>query len=218
VHVLRPLGIETRARAVGQDGVEPGDVVHHVAVADRPAAAGIVAGHPAQRALRRCRDVDRIPEAVRLQPPVELVEHDARLDRHLGAVLVEADDVAHVLGEIDDQRLAHGLTALRGAGAARQDRCLRVARHVQCDGEIGLVARDDDADRLDLVDRSVGRIAAARGAVEQNLALDLVAQPVFEGSQSSFTPAAATTFCHFSISVRMRLAKSAGTSPPTRAT
>ena len=130
-HVLGPRRAEARARAVGQDGVDRGDVVHHVAVADRAAAAGIVAGHAAQGALRRGRDVDRIPEAVRLQPGIELVEHDARLDRDLGAVLVEAHDLAQVLGDIDDQRLAHRLAALRGAGAARQDRGLGVARHVE---------------------------------------------------------------------------------------
>ena len=58
-HVLRPRRAEARARAVGQDGVDGGDVVHHVAVADRAAAAGIVARHAAQGALRRRRDVDR---------------------------------------------------------------------------------------------------------------------------------------------------------------
>ena len=183
-----------------------GDVVHHVAVADRPAAAGIVAGHAAQRALRRGRDVDRVPEAVRLQPGVELVEHDARLHRDLGAVLVEAHDLAQVLGDIDDQRLAHRLAALRGAGAARQDGGLGVARHVDDEREIGLVARHDDADRLDLVDRGVGRVAAARGRVEQDVALDRAAQSLLELGSVELHPGRGTTFCHFSISVRMRLA------------
>ena len=130
-HVLGPRRAEACALAVHQQGVDRGDVVHHVAVADRTAAAGIVAGHAAQGALRRGRDVDRIPEAVRPQPGIELVEHDAGLHRDLGAVLVEAHDLAHVLRDIDDQRLAHGLAALRGAGAARQDRGLGVARHVE---------------------------------------------------------------------------------------
>jgi hypothetical protein len=109
---------------------------------------------------------------VRPEPRVELVEHDAGLDRDFGAVLVETHDLAQILGDIDDQRVAHRLAALRGAGAARQDGGLGVARHVDDQGEVGLVARHDHAHRFDLVDRGVGRIAAARGGVEQNLALD----------------------------------------------
>ena len=56
------------------------DVVAHDAVADRAGAAGIVAGHAADRRPRRRRHVDREPQAVRFQDlPVELVEDDARV-------------------------------------------------------------------------------------------------------------------------------------------
>ena len=213
-HILGPRRAEARPLAIRQDGVDRGHVVDHVAVADGAAAAGIVAGHAAKRALRRGRHVDRIPEAVRPEPGVELVEDDAGLDRHLGAVLVEAHDLAQMLRDIDDQRLAHRLAALRGAGTAWHDGGPGVARHVDHQRQVGLVARHDDAHRFDLVDRRVGRVAPARGPVEQDLALDGAAQCLFKLGQSSFTPAAATTFCHFSISVRMRLAKSAGFSPP----
>ena len=81
---------------------------------------------------------------------------------------------------------AHRLAALRGAGAARQDRGLGVARHVERQREVGLVARQHDADRLDLVDRGVGRIAAARGGVEKDVALDGAAQGLFERSSVEF--------------------------------
>src|SRR4029077_20878075 len=69
----------------------------------------------------------------------------------------------------------------------------------------------------DLVDRGVGRIAAARGGVEQDLALDGAAQRFLQRAQSILTSAAATTFCHFSISARMRLANCSGVSPPASA-
>ena len=74
------LGAETRLGAVGQQRVDREHVVHHVAVGDRARAAGVVAGHAAERRLRRRADVDREPQAVRLQPGVELVEDDAGLD------------------------------------------------------------------------------------------------------------------------------------------
>ena len=179
-HVLGPGGSETRPLPIGQQRVDRRHVVHHVPVTDRARAAGIVAGHAAQRALRRGRDVDRIPEPVRLQPGIELVEHDARLDRHLRLVLVEAHDLAQVLRAVDHQRVADRLPTLRRARAPRQDRRLGVARHVDDERQIGLVARHHHAHRLDLVDRRIGRVAPARGPVEQDLALQRATQILFK--------------------------------------
>ena len=74
---------------------------------------------------------------------------------------VDLEQPVHVLAGVDDERGADGLAALRRAGAARQD------RHAGGDGDLGrpngLVgrARDDDAERLDLVDRGVRRVTAA---------------------------------------------------------
>ena len=65
------------------------DVVHHVAVGDRARSARVVAGHAAQRRLRRRADVDRKPQAVRLQPRIERVEDDAGLDGDRSRVAVE---------------------------------------------------------------------------------------------------------------------------------
>ncbi len=58
--------------AVGEQRVDRLDVVHHVAVGDRARAARVVAGHAAERRLRRRADVDRKPQAVRLQPRIQL--------------------------------------------------------------------------------------------------------------------------------------------------
>ena len=55
-------------------------VVAHGAVAQRPSAAGIVAGHAADGGARGGGDIDRKPEAVLPELTVEIVEHDARLD------------------------------------------------------------------------------------------------------------------------------------------
>ena len=46
-------------------GVDREHVVHHVAVGDRARAAGVVAGHAAERRLRAGGHVDRKPQAVR---------------------------------------------------------------------------------------------------------------------------------------------------------
>src|SRR5258708_18216782 len=123
---------------------------------------------------------------MRLQPGIELVEHDAGLNRDLGALLVEPNDLPHVLREIDDQGRAHGLAALRCAGAARQDRGLGIACHVEGERQVGLVTRDYDADGLDLVDRGVRRISAARGLVEEHLALDGAAKGLFQRGHGGY--------------------------------
>ena len=62
------------------------------------------------------------------------------------------------------------------SAAARQERHLQLARDVERRGDVVLAPRHEDADRHDLVDRGIGRVAAARSGVEQHLALGLGAQ------------------------------------------
>ena len=82
---------------------------------------------------------------------------------------------------IDDERGADGLPALRGAAAARQHRHALLDRDAERGERVFLGLRHHHADRLDLVDRRVGRIAPARGGVEQHLAPDLAPQAGREG-------------------------------------
>jgi len=70
---------------------------------------------------------------------------------------------------------------LRSTAAARQHRHFGFARNLDRDAGIFAVLRDHHADRFDLVDRGVGRIAAAVELAEQHVAFDLFAQPCFEG-------------------------------------
>ena len=53
------------ALAIGEHGVDRDDIVAHRAVAQRAAAAGVVARHAADRGARGGRDVDREPEPMR---------------------------------------------------------------------------------------------------------------------------------------------------------
>ena len=57
---------------------------------------------------------------MRLERAVEIVEHDAGLDRAAPVADVELDDPVEMLRAVDDQRRVHRLPALRGAAAARQ--------------------------------------------------------------------------------------------------
>ena len=81
------------------------------------------------------------------------------------------DDTVEMLAVIDDQRRANRLPALRAAGAARQQRHAKLAADIERRPHVGVVPRNEHADRFHLVDRRVGRVAAARRTVEQDVAL-----------------------------------------------
>ena len=173
---------EAHPLAVGQHGVDGADIVDHVAVADRPRAAAVVARHAADGGARSRRWIDREEQAVGLEDGVQPVEHDAGFDRHPPGVGVDFEDIFEIPGGVEHQRLAHRLTALGGAAAARQDRHAFLGRDGDGARDVVRALRDDDADGLDLVDRGVGAVAPAAEAVEQHLALDLLAKPGGEGA------------------------------------
>ncbi len=173
-------GAEPRLRAVGENGLDREHVVAHRAVAERSAAAGIIGGHPADRRARGGRDVDREPEAMALQRPVQLVEHEPRLDPAATVLDVEIQNAVQVPGIVEHQSGVHRLAALRRPAAAGGDGDPGRARRAEGRGNVGLRARHCHAQRHDLVERGVRRVAAARERVEENLALEIAPQPFFQ--------------------------------------
>ena len=164
---------EMQQAAVGQRGIHRQRVVAHGAVAQRTAAAGIVAGHAADGGARGGGDIDRKPQPVLFELPVEVVEHDAGLD-HARAVLdVERDDAVEVFGEVDDDAVIDGLAALRGAAAARRDDPPVVAGDRERPQRLVHGPGDHDPGGHDLIERGVGGIAAAVERVEEDVARDL---------------------------------------------
>ena len=167
-------------RAVGQDRVDRAHVVGHQPVADRLRAAGIVARHAADRAARVCRGIDREEQPVLAQRGVQMAQHQAGLHQRGARVGIDMQDAAQMLRAVDHQRAVHRLAALAGAAAARQHRDAFLARDRQRRGDVADLLRHDHADRLDLVDRRIGGVAAAVGAAEQHLAADLAPQALGE--------------------------------------
>ena len=175
-------------RAVGKRSVDRAGVVAHGAVAQRTAAAGIVAGHAADGGARGRGNVDRKPQAVPSEPAVEVVEHDAGLD-HAGAVLdVERDDAVQMFREIDDDAVVDGLAALRGAAAARRDDPSGVAGDRQRPQRLVHGPGHHHARGHDLVERGVGRVAAAVEGIEEHVARNFAAQTRGKGAVFSRIP------------------------------
>src|SRR5262249_31519330 len=141
---------------------------------------GIVADHAADGGARGGRDVDRKPQPLRLEPPVELVENDPGLDYTAPAGHVELDQVVEIFRAVDDERGIDRLPRLRRARAAREHAHALLARNRQ--RVLGFLdrARRDNADRHDLVVRGVGRIAAARERGELDLAQEMRLEPPLE--------------------------------------
>src|ERR1700694_160698 len=171
---------EMQQGAVGKGGVHRARVVAHGAVAQRTPAAGIVARHAADGGARGGGNSDRKPQAMLFELPVEIVEHDPRFD-HAGTILnVERDDAVQVFREIYDDAVIDGLAALRSPAAARRDDPAVVpgdGEHLQ---RFVHGSGDHDAERHDLVKRSVGRIAAAAKGVEKNVAGGIRPEPLFK--------------------------------------
>ena len=102
---------------------------------------------------------------------IELVEDDARLDAHGAALGIEGEHAIEVAADVDDERLADGLPALRRAAAARQDGHAGLRREVQDRRHIVQAFRANDAQRHDLVDRRVRGVAPPAEGIKHHLAL-----------------------------------------------
>ena len=172
---------EMQHPAVGQGGIHRECVVAHGAVAQRAPTARIIAGHAADGGARGGGDIDRKPQAVLLELPVEVVEHDARLDDANAVGNVERDDTVEMFGDIDDNAVIDGLATLRGSAAARGDSSVLVAGDRQRPQRLIHGTGNHDPRRHDLIERRVGRIAAAVERIEQHFARDLAAQPRGKG-------------------------------------
>jgi hypothetical protein len=111
---------------------------------------------------------------------VQPVEHDPRLDPGAPVVGIDGDDPVEILAAIDDEGPGHGLAALRGARTTRQYRHARLAGDRNRGGRVPAVPRHDDAQRLDLIERGVGRVAPATERVEHDLTPELAPEPRLE--------------------------------------
>jgi hypothetical protein len=205
-------------RAVGEQRVDRQHMVAHDAVADRAGAAGVVARHAAERRPRGRGDVDRKPQPMGFERPVEFVQHDAGLDDAAPVGGVDLDDAVEMPRRVEDERFVDRLAALRGAATARQNADAGSSRDGERRGHVGGVARRGDGDRHHLVMRGIGRIAPAREAVEPHLALQRPAETLFQSGprrhETSVTPAAGAAPARRRASAA-RKRTPAGTSPPT---
>jgi hypothetical protein len=117
---------------------------------------------------------------VRLEPAIELVQHDARLHHAAPAGHVESDEVVEIFRAVDDERGIDRLAGLGGARAPCQHARALLARNRERVLGFFPRARRDDAERHDLVVRGVRGIAAAGERVERYIPEEMRLEPPLE--------------------------------------
>ena len=104
--------------------------------------------------------------------PPELVLDDAGLDADPFFLEIGLEDAVHVLGEVDVDRVAHGLAGQAGGSAPRQNGDFVAGAEPEQLPHVAMVLRDDRADGFDLPDRCVGGVEDLGIRIEANLAFD----------------------------------------------
>ena len=171
---------ETTRGAVGQQSFDRVHVVDHVPVADGAGPATVVPRHAAEGRAAPGGHVHGKEEPVRPQGAIEGVQHEAGLHGDPALLEVEVEDAVQVLAEVDDEGRADRLPALRGPASTGKEGRAGLRGQRDDAGDILIGARNRHPDGIDLVDRSVRRVASAAGAVEENLALDLAGEALRE--------------------------------------
>ena len=169
-------------RAIGHDGLDGLDIIAHGAVANGARAAAIVAGHAADGRPARCGDVDHEHQSVVVENAVQLIERDPRLNGNALVRRIEVNDLIEMFADVDDQRFADGLAALRGAAAARQDGNVFVARDLHGGADVIFVFWHYHPDGLYLIVRRIGAVTTPAEGIEQHVSLNFPLKPPRQGA------------------------------------
>jgi hypothetical protein len=103
---------------------------------------------------------------------IELVLNQTWLHPTPTFFLIHLQDPVHILGEVQNNRIAHGLPCQGGPPASGQDGNVEAVGNLDNRLDISFVARNNDTDRLDLVDGSVSGVKEARISIKPHLSLD----------------------------------------------
>ena len=155
---------------VGEDHVHLLDVVDCLSPEDGVRAAGVVAECAADVAAVAGARVRRKEHVRGAYMVVELVEDYSGLHADPTLFRVDFDDVTHVLREVHDDGMAHGLARQAGAASPWQHGDLVAVGGLHDGDHVLGIPRDDHPDGLDLVEASVGAVEHPGHLVEADLA------------------------------------------------
>ena len=176
---------------------------------------GIVGDHSAQRGARAGCYIRSETKIVRLQEIVELVQHDAGADADAALFKIKTGDLPVVTREFNDQSFADGVPDETCTRASRSNRYARIGGRANDCARLLHVARKRYPERLDFINRSVGRIKLSREIVETRVASGLPYLLFLRGSHFVPTRNRSTGFQPVRRAGRLawRLIDSAGSKP-----
>ena len=133
-------------------------------------AGGIVGDHTSDCGPGTGRNIWAKTKLVRLKKGVQLIEHDTGADTDAALIEIKIVDLAIVTREIDNQSLTDRVSNKACPGAARGDGNIFVRGGF--DQHTGLLnaGRECHAERLDLIDRSVGRVEVTSKVIKMGSA------------------------------------------------
>ena len=148
--------------------------------ATRP--GGIIRDHSAQRCARTGRDIRAKTKFVRPEKVVELIQHDPGFDAHALFFEIQISDLTVVARKFDDQSFPDRVSNQAGPRTSRSDRNACFSRCANDRARFPRATRERRADRLDLVNRSIGRVELPRQIIEAGVATSLLDFPLLGGS------------------------------------
>ena len=163
-------------------------MIDGLAVQHAARAAGVVGHHAADGRATGGRDVGGKAQLERRELRVQFVQYDAGLNPRPTLFGVYFQQPVVMLGNVDLQTAADGLTTLRGAPATHRNGALVPAADLQRLLNILAGLGDDGARGVDLIHASVGRIQRTREGIETHLTGECRAQILFERAHSADRP------------------------------
>ncbi len=164
--------MEVRDRGIRQNHVLVEHVVDRLAVDDGPRPTRIVGHHAADRSSAGGRQVRCESQSQRSKSGIELVEDDARLNTRPAFLGVDLEDSIQVLRGVEHQAGTDGLTRLRRPTTPRRNWGAVPGGNLDHLDDVLRGSRQNDAERLDLIDTRVGCVQNSRYSIESHLAVD----------------------------------------------
>ena len=157
--------------SVRQDQFLGHNMIRRRAVNRNPRPGGIIRDHAADGGARAGGDVRAETKPVRVEEPVQLIEHDPRSSANGACLEIQISDLAVVAREFDNQSVADGAARKSATGAARSDGNVCVGRGHDYGAGLPGATRKRHGGRFQLIKRCVSGVELARQVVKRYFAI-----------------------------------------------
>jgi len=108
------------------------------------------------------------------EPSIQIVEHDAGLDRHLRGLAVEGENLVHVSAEIEDDAGSDGFASESAAPAPGDDGNMIFGGVLHDRNDILGSPGENNGEGLDLIDAGVTAVESQMEGIGENIGMNPV--------------------------------------------